>query len=99
MFVAELQVSARPIPRIPIWLVAGSGIAKADGRREYDRDGETSAYTHRSRAFVEPGLEIALGRSKGAPRLQLTRQYFSSRILDAESRSTFGILLPWYRSR
>jgi len=80
---AELQAALAPVPRFPLSLVVGVGVVRSDGAAKRDREPLPVVADSKTRGLWKAGLELSLGRSHNAPRVQLLRTGFSSSIHSA----------------
>ncbi len=77
---AELQGVLAPMARFPLTVVVGAGVVRGDGAAQRDREPRPVVADSKTRGSWKAGLELSLGRSHNAPRVQLSRTGFSKAI-------------------
>jgi hypothetical protein len=89
---AEIHSLIPPWHGAPIRLLAGAGIAAALGIRENASGAPLIATATAIRITFRAGLELALGRSSRAPRVQFTRSAYSKRIISMDRLDALALL-------
>jgi hypothetical protein len=75
----ELQGALVPLPKMPLGIVLGAGLARSDDAGANRRNAPVVSEA-RARGLWRAGLELRLGRSAHSPRLQVSRSGFSAAL-------------------
>ena len=81
----------RLLPQIPVWGVAGGGLAMPVGRRAGTNGSNVGDEHARTTGTWRLGGELQLGRGPRAARLQLTRSGYSSRMMSLDGLVTLQL--------
>jgi hypothetical protein len=90
----ELQSAVQLHRGVPLHVIGGLGITVPFGGHENWRRGPPADSAAGVRASFRAGLEVALGRSRSAPRLQLTRSGFSRSIYSLNWLDALFVFFP-----
>lgn len=77
-YTLELQGAFAPVPEWPVRIVGGGGVSHAAKAREAERHPPEPDLGSKTQAMWRAGLDVSLGSSLRAPRLQVTRAGFWS---------------------
>ena len=88
----ELTVSAMIVPVLPLRVVAGFGITVAADAREVFAGAPKAKSATETPSSFSGGIEVPLGSSPRAPRLQLTRVWFNPRPFSMRRLDALTIL-------
>jgi hypothetical protein len=77
-----------------VWVVLGAGATGSLGKREAVRNAELQDRRSRWRAQWRGGVELALGSSRRAPRVQYLHATHNRPILDLSGLRTLAVLFP-----
>ena len=84
-----------PMQRSPLRLLGGQGVARPFGARENRRRAASIDSTVRTQVSWRAGVEVSLGHSRRAPRLQLSRTGFSSALLSLKRLDAASLVIPF----
>lgn len=91
----EFQSVASPLNGVPARVLGGVGVVIPIGGRANEVTGTYSDSSTGVRLTFRTGLEVSFGKSRRAPRAQLTRTGFSKAIFSMNWLDALGILFPF----
>lgn len=94
-YTLELQVAFAPMRRWPVRLVSGGGLSHAAKGRVTRRHPPDPDLGSRTQALWRGGLDVSLGSSRRAPRLQVTRAGFWSAPFSTSLIDGLSICFPF----
>jgi hypothetical protein len=89
----EANAVVTPLPKFPVRFVAGLGYAIAIDARETFRGARKTSLPAEGVFVIRRGLEITLGTSPRAPRLQFTKAVFGSDLFSLKRVDALTLLM------
>lgn len=90
---AEMHSLIRLYPRAPLRALVGFGLSRASDAREAERGARPTGQLAIVTVLARTGLELSLGRSPRAPRVQWTRTHFWKDLYQLSKAEAIALLL------